>query len=167
MEGLDVVPVLLEEGDEEVDAQHGIGNEFIIRHFDVTNGNTTTEDLFKLEFDGCLGFFNLGGQIIRVSNWGGEFTGFIQTRAQETRDLLDDDIGSEEEIVTGSEFLDFLLTLVELFQVISGTEIDTKLFSLVAMNIVTQNANLQRRTGGMRKTNSSRETLVMLNVVIL
>ena len=31
VEGLDVLPVLLEEGHEEVDTQHGVGNEFVIR----------------------------------------------------------------------------------------------------------------------------------------
>jgi hypothetical protein len=166
-ERLDVLPVLFEERDEEVDAQHGVCNEFIVGHFDVTDGDTQAENLFKLEFDGGLGFFDLDGHVIRVRNGGGELTGLVQTGTQETRNLFDDDIGSEEEIVRGSELLDFLLSLLEFLQIFSRTEIDSELFGLIAVDFITQNANLQTGTGGVGQTDGSRETLVVLDVVVL
>lgn len=161
------MPVLLEEGDEEVDAQHGVGNEFIIGHLNVTNGNTQAKNLLKLELDGGSGFFNLGSQVIRVSNGGGELTGLVQTRTQKTGDLLDDDIRGKEEIVASSQLLNFLLSLVELLQIFSRTEINSKLLGLIAVNFITQNANLQRGTRGVGKTNRSRETLIVLEIVVL
>ena len=167
VEGLDILPVLLEEGDEEVDAQHGVGNELIISHFNVTNGDTQAQDLLELELDGSLGFFNLGRQIVGVGNGGGELTGLVQTRTQKTGDLLDDDIGSEEEIVGSSKLLNFLLTLVQLLQVFSRTEINTQLLGLIAVNFITQNANLQTGTRSGGETDGTGETLVVLNVVVL
>lgn len=167
IKGLDVLPVLLEEGDEEVDAQHGVGNDFVVGHFDVADGDTQAEDLLELEFDGGLGFFDLGSQVVGVGDGGGELTGLVQTRTQETGDLLDDDVGGEEEIVAGSQFLDFLLALVQLFQVVSGTEVDTELFGLIAVDFVTQDADLQGGTGGVGETDGTGETLVVLDVVVL
>ena len=167
VEGLDVLPVLLEEGNEEVDTQHGVGNEFVIRHFNVTDSDTQAQDLLELELDGSLSFLNLGSQIVRVGNGRGELTSLVQTGTQKTGNLLNDDIGSKEEIVRSSELLDFLLTLVQLFQIFSRTEINSQLFSLIAVNIITQNANLQAGTGSVGKTDGSGETLIVLNVVVL
>lgn len=161
------MPVLLKEGNEEVDAQHGVGNDFIISHLDVTDGDTKTKDLLELELDGGLGFFDLGGQVIGVGNGRGELTGLVQTRTQETRDLLDNDVGGQEEIVTTSKLLDFLLTLVKLLQVFSRTEINTKALGLIAMDLITQNTDLQRRTRSVGQADGTGETLVVLDVVVL
>ena len=67
-ERLDVLPVLLEEGDEEVDTQHGVGEDLIGGHLDVSDGDSETEDLLKLELDGGTNFQNLGSEIFGVGD---------------------------------------------------------------------------------------------------
>lgn len=48
MERVDVLPVLLEEGDEEVDGQHGVGDNLVLSHVDVADSNAQAENLLEL-----------------------------------------------------------------------------------------------------------------------
>ena len=49
VEGLDVVPVLLEKGDQEVDGDEDVLPQLGGVHDDVTDDNTETQDLLELE----------------------------------------------------------------------------------------------------------------------
>jgi hypothetical protein len=88
-----------------------------------------------------------------------EFTGWIQsqlkkiwrvhthsgltlgeTGAQETRDLLDEGIGSDESIVLARELLDQLLVFVELLEIVCGHGVDTSVLGTVDIVLVTKNA---------------------------
>lgn len=166
-EGLDVLPVLLEEGDEEVDAEHGVSSQFILGHGSMTDGSSQTEDLLELELDGSLDLGDLLGQVLVVGNGGGELTGLVQARTQETRDLLDEQVRGQEDVVLLGELLDELLVLVQLLQVISRTEVDPEGLGLVTVNLVTNDADFGVRLGDVGETDGTSETLITLGVVIL
>jgi len=63
-----------------------------------------------------------------------------QTGTQETGDLLDESLRSDESIVLASELLDQLLVLVELLQIISGHGVNTAVLGTVDIVLVTENA---------------------------
>lgn len=48
----DVLPVLLQQRDQEVDGQHDVSQSLIISHVNVTDGNTQAQNLLQLELDG-------------------------------------------------------------------------------------------------------------------
>jgi hypothetical protein len=146
----DVLPVLLEERDQEVDGweegkveredkrarsgsgtmqdqraegqrtKHDVGKDLVLSHVAVSDGNTEAEDLLELELDGRLDLVDLVLQVLGVSDGGGELSGLGKTGSEQSRDLLDEGLGSEEGVVLLGELLDELLVLVELLQVVNG-----------------------------------------------
>ena len=62
-----------------------------------------------------------------------------KTRTQETRNLLDEGIGSQESIVLASKLLDELLVLVQLLQVIGRHGINAVVLGTVKIVLVTEN----------------------------
>ena len=98
-ERLDVLPVLFQKRNQEVDRQHDVVNKLILIHLDVSNGNTQTQDLFQLELDGSLELSDLLFQVLGVGDRRGEFTSLGETRTQDTGNLLDQSLGSQESIV--------------------------------------------------------------------
>ena len=63
-----------------------------------------------------------------------------ETWTQETRDLLDEGVGSDEGIVLASELLDQLLVLVELLQILNGHGVNTTVLGTIDIVLVTENA---------------------------
>ena len=63
-----------------------------------------------------------------------------ETRTQETGDLLDEGVGSDEGIVLASKLLDELLVLVELLQVVGAHGVDAMVLGTVNVVLVTKNA---------------------------
>lgn len=63
-----------------------------------------------------------------------------ETGTQETGDLLDEGVGSDEGIVLASKFLDELLVLVELLQVVGGHGINTTVLRTIDIMLVTEDA---------------------------
>lgn len=101
VERLDVLPVLFEEGDEEVDTwigeldlcselksrnwrhtKHDVSEDLVIVHLDVANGNTQAQDLLQLELDGGPNLSELIGEVFRVGHGCREFSGFGETRTK-------------------------------------------------------------------------------------
>jgi hypothetical protein len=117
---LDVLPVLLKEGDQEVDGQHGVGEDLVIGHVDVADGDTEAENLLKLELDGGADLDDTLVDRVRVGDGGGELSGLGKTGTEQTGNLLDQGLGGKESIVLLGELLDELLVLVELLQVVDG-----------------------------------------------
>lgn len=132
-----VLPALLQEGDEVVDGQHQVTNELLSLHTDVTNGNTEAENLLKLELDGGLDVVDLVLHVLGVGDGGGELAGLGQTGTKETGNLLDQSLGSKEGIVLASKLLDELLVLVQLLQVVGGHGIETVVLGTVEIVLVT------------------------------
>ena len=90
-----------------------------------------------------------------------------QTRTQETRNLLDQGLGSDESVVLASELLDQLLVLVELLQVVGGHGVDAAVLGTVDIVLVTKNADAHVGTRDRGQADGARETLVTLGVIVL
>ena len=163
-QGFDVLPVLLEERNQEVDRQVQVLDKLIFRHVNITDSNVEAKDLLHLELDGGLDIIDFTKHIILMGQHGWEFTGLVQTWTQKTWDLFDQGFRSKESIVLLGKLLDqFLeisvrfdfviskcvggslttyLVLVELLEVISGHVWDTLGFGFVVVSSITNNANL-------------------------
>lgn len=70
-----VLPVFLEQRDQEVDGQHDVADDLILVHVDVTDGDTEAKNLLELEFDGALDLSELVGQVLSVRDGGRELAG--------------------------------------------------------------------------------------------
>ena len=108
-----------------------------------------------------------------------------QTGTQETRNLLDKSLGSDESIVLASELLDELLVLVQLLQVIRAHSVNTTVLSTINIMLVTENAIINQPrssnisfvfadvpdahagAGNDREADGSGETLVTLRIIVL
>lgn len=71
----DVLPALLEQGDEVVDGEHDVANELLRLHLDVADGDTHAEDLLELELDGRLDLVDASAEVIGVGDGSGELAG--------------------------------------------------------------------------------------------
>ena len=80
MEGLHVLPVLLQQGDEEVHGQVHVLSQLLLRHLHVADGNVKAEDLLHLELDGGLEVEHLGFDVIVVGDEGRELASLIRSR---------------------------------------------------------------------------------------
>ena len=74
METLDVLPVLLQQGDQEVHGQVNVLDQFFLSHANVANSNTEAQDLLHLELDGGLQIQSLLLQVVIVGDQSWEFT---------------------------------------------------------------------------------------------
>lgn len=90
-----------------------------------------------------------------------------QTRTQETGDLLDQSLGSDEGVVLASELLDQLLVLVELLEIVGGHGVNATVLGTVDIVLVTKNADAHVGTGNDGQADGSGETLVTLGVIVL
>ena len=102
MEGLDVLPVLLQQRDEEVGGQQDVGDQFIIILSGITDSYTHTQHLLQLEFDGRLRILNLSLQVITMRDGGGKLTSLVQEGTEQTGNLLDDGIRGKEDVILAS-----------------------------------------------------------------
>jgi len=167
VERLDVLPVLLEERYEEIDAQHDVGEDLILGHLDVADSNTQAKNLLELELDRRLNFDDLVAKILSVTDGGGELAGLGQAGTEETRNLLDERLGRQESIILLGELLDKLLVLVELLQVIGGHVLQLDLLGAINIGSICENAKRQARTRDVGELDGSRETLITLGIVVL
>ena len=74
VQGLHVLPVLLQQGDEEVHGEMDVLDELLLSHPDIADGHGQTEDLLHLELDGGLQVGNLGRQVVAVGHQSGELS---------------------------------------------------------------------------------------------
>lgn len=72
MESSDVLPSLLHEGNQEVDAHGDVLSEGFFAHFSSSDGSTHAVDLLRLELDSLLEFFDLGVDLFSFDNVDGE-----------------------------------------------------------------------------------------------
>ena len=72
MEGLHVLPVLLQQGDEEVHGQVHVLSQLLLSHLHVADGDVEAENLLHLELDGGLQVEHLRLDVIGVGDQAGE-----------------------------------------------------------------------------------------------
>jgi len=163
----DVLPVLLEQRDQEVDGKHDVGKDLVLSHVAVSDGDTEAKDLLKLELDGRLNLVDLVLEVLGVGDGGRELSGLGKTGTEQSRDLLDEGLGSQEGVVLLGELLDELLVLVELLQVINGHVLKLNLLSSVNVSGIGENADGHPGSGDVGELDGSGESLVSLRVVVL
>jgi len=167
VQGLDVLPVLFEERNEEVDAKHDVGKDLILGHLDVANSNTEAENLLELELDSRANLNKLVREIFSAGDWSGELAGFGKTGTKETRDLLDQGFRRQESVILLGKFLDKLLVLVKLLQVVDGHVLELDLFCAIDIGGIGKNADRHAGAGDIGELHGSGETLVSLGIVVL
>ena len=159
-----VLPALLEKGNEVVDGQHDVGNKLLLGHANVANSNTHAENLLELELDGGLDFVDTAGKIVGVGDGSRELASLGQTGTEQTGNLLDEGVGGDEGIVLASKLLDELLVLVELLEIVGAHGVDTAVLGTVDIVLVTKNADGHVGAGDSRQLDGTAETLVTLGV---
>jgi len=143
VQGSDVLPVLLEERNKEVDGGLNVVVQLTVSHGDASDSNTHAQHLLHLELDGALNFSHLGLNVVVVGDQGGELASLVQSGAEETGDLTNDNFRSEEVVILLSQLLDELLVTVELLKSFNITRVDFELFSNFTMYGITEDAELQ------------------------
>lgn len=162
-----VLPSLLQKRNQVVDGQHDVRDQLILSHANVANGDTQAEDLLQLELDGRLDIGDLLLEILVVGDGGGELAGLGETRTQETRNLLDELLGSDESVILAGKLLDELLVLVELLQVIDAHGIISQVLGTVNVVLVTKDADGHAGARNLRELDGARETLVTHGIIVL
>jgi len=167
---LDVVPSLLEEGDQEIEGHHDVFAELELSHLFVTDAGSEASDLLELELDGRTGITNGLGKGLLVSHGGGELTDTVKNGTNNGGNLLEDGIGSHEQSVLLGPLLDDLLVLVELLEGVQVGEINVGegvLLVLFLVLLIGDNADLEVLTRAVGKADGTHETLVLLGIVVL
>ena len=80
MEGLDVLPVLLQQGHQEVHGQVDVLSQLLLRHLNVSNSNIQAQNLLHLELDGGLEVEHLGLDVIGVGDQARELASLSKNR---------------------------------------------------------------------------------------
>jgi hypothetical protein len=167
VEGLDVLPVLLQEGDKEVDGHDDVLDDEILSETDVTNGNSDTENLLKLELDGTLDGVDLLHHVLSGEEESWELSSLVQSWSQKTRNESENGLRGEEGVVLLGELLDELLVLVEFLQSLNITEVNSVLLGLVDVMGISQNAEVHSWLDLSGDLDGSGETLILLWIVVL
>merc|ERR1719154_256198 len=162
-----VLPMLLQQRDQEIHSQMNILHKIFLRHSDVAYSNGKAENFLHLKLDGGLQVQDLLLQVVAVSDQGGEFTGFVQARTQKSGNLLDQSVGCQEGVVLLCQLLRLLLVFVQFLKVVSRHTLDTKRPGLITMLLISKQTHLELVARNMLKLNGSGETLVLLGVVVL
>lgn len=98
--------------------------------------------------------------------WGRKYT-LGKTGTEETRNLLDQSLGSDEGIVLASKLLDELLVLVQLLEIVGGHGVNTAVLGTIEIVLVTQDADGHVGAGHGGELDGAGETLVTLRVIVL
>ena len=167
VEGADVLPVLLEQGHKEVDGLDGVGDNLVLGHADVANGNTDGEHLLHLELDGGLELVDLGLKVLLVGHGGRELARLVEAWAKDTGKLLEELGRREEGVVLLGQLLDELLVLLQLLERLDVHAGHTGGLGLIAVTIVTEHAHLQVGACNGGEAHSAAETLVAGRIVVL
>jgi hypothetical protein len=100
-----------------------------------------------------------------LRNWEKHTLG--ETWTEETWNLLDQSVGSDEGIVLAGKLLDELLVLVKLLQVIGGHGVNTAVLSTIDIVLITENADAHVWARNLWEADGSGETLVTLRIIVL
>merc|ERR1711935_1217452 len=92
-QGLDVLPRLLEQTDQEIDREGDVLHQLGGAHAGVADSHAEAEDLLELELDVGTDLVHLVVHGVSRGEERRELTGLVETGAQQTRDLLDERLG--------------------------------------------------------------------------
>mmetsp|Transcript_19771 Transcript_19771/g.75880 ORF Transcript_19771/g.75880 Transcript_19771/m.75880 type:complete len:341 (-) Transcript_19771:13-1035(-) len=170
VDGLHVLPLLLEHGHKKVDRGHDVGAHLVHVHGHVGDGGVEAHHLLHLELDGALHLLHHAGHGVGGRDGGGELAGTVEARAKQTGDQLDDGLGGEEGVVLLGHLLHKLLVLVELLELLHGAGLDARVSEAGHVLGVLgggEDAKLEVADGAVRELHGAGETLVLRRVVVL
>jgi len=167
VEGLDVLPALLQKRDEEVDATLDVGLDLLLSERNVGDGNTKAEGLLHLELDLGLKLKNLSGKVIGVLDDGRELTGTVEGRTVQLGDLTKNSLASKEAVVLLAELLHGLLVTADGLKTVDAHAGKVELLGLIKVDLVTKDANLDALLARVGQTHNTAETLVLLDIPVL
>lgn len=90
MEGADVLPSFLHEGDEEVDSHGEVLPDVFLGEFDAADGSTHAVGLLALELDSLLQFVDLGSNFFSFGKVDGETAHLDEHVTEKLGNLLAD-----------------------------------------------------------------------------
>jgi hypothetical protein len=164
---LEVLPVLLEQGDQEVDGHDGVLADLVLSHLGVTDAGAEAQNLLELELDGGLELVDLVSDGLVEADDGGELTRTIHVGADETGDVLDDGLRAEEGVVLVAHLLDELLVLVELLELVLVLGGEASLLGDILVAEIANKADGHAGAAHVGQLHGARETLVLLDIVVL
>lgn len=142
MEGSDVLPSLLHEGDQEVDAHGNVLSEGFLAHFSSSDGSTHAVNLLGLEFDGLLQLLDLGGDLFSFDDVDGESVHLDQHVSEKLGGLFANAFGGKENVVFLSPLFDFVFVLIEGLETVDINVGDTEGLCFLDVYSVSKDANL-------------------------
>jgi len=174
VDGLHVVPALLQEGGQEVQGRDDVLSELLVRHVLVTYGSVKVGDLLELPLDGGLHVVDGLIEWVAMGDWLWESTDSVKDWADDAGNFLDEGVSGKEEIVLLGPLLDKLLVLVELLQVVKGGHLDSRAFKtvseslgLILMLLIGNQADLEVWSWDVWQSDGGGEPLVLLWIVVL
>ena len=169
MDSLDVLPLLLQEGGQEIEGHSNVLSDLFIGHGLVGSGDVKAGNLLQLPLDGSSNIFDLSEEWFVVGDWSWESTNSVEHWSKDDWDLLDEGVSSEEEGVLLGPLLDELLVLVELLEVIEGGNFDIKSGGggFISVFLIGNQTDLQVWSWDVWELDSSDESLIFLWIVIL
>ena len=78
MDSPEILPSLLQEGDQEVETHDNVLSDFFLSHLLISDGNSHTCDLLKLELNGGSQIIDLSLQVFVMSNDLREHADFVE-----------------------------------------------------------------------------------------
>ena len=167
VDDLDVLPLLLQERDEEVDGENNVTLQLVSVEVDMTDRDGEAEDLLHLELDGVENVVDLLSRVFVVVDDRRELTSSVKTGTHDSRKLLDEGIRSQESVVLLSELTDELLVLVEVGDFINVHARNTFLLTDLLVLIVDEDADINVRSGGVGEDEGTSETLILSGINLL
>jgi hypothetical protein len=166
---LEVLPALLEEGGKEVECHDDVLSELLVGHSLVADSDVEAGDLLKLPLDGTSHISDLLSEGLVVSHGLREETDSVKMVTANLGDLSDNRVRGEEELVLLGPLGDGLLLLVELSESLKGDDLnlDTGRGDLIGVLLIGNDANLKLGTRDVGKSDGTRETLILLGIVVL
>ena len=128
IDGLDVVPSFLRQGDKEVHSLEHIFAQFFFREVLVSNGKVQSQHFLELELDGLLVSKDLGTQRRGFVHHLRESVNSVQNWSHQLGDGLDEGVSGQKHVVFLGPFLDKFLVLVKLGQEVNVNLVDIKFF---------------------------------------
>jgi hypothetical protein len=162
---LEVLPVLLQQGDEEVDRQRRVLAELVGLHVDVANADAEGERLLELELDCGADVVGLLGEVVAEGDRRRELVEAVHVRADDTGDGLDDRLRRQERVVAVAHLLNELLVLVEFLEVFHCHGVQLGCLGGVLVLQVRDHADAHARARHVREAQRAGETLVLVGDV--
>ena len=162
----DVLPSLLEQGNEIVDGHVDVVSELFSVELESSHGAAETDALLQLELDGVLQLLNLGHDLLSFVHGDGELAHLDQHVSEQLVNLLDDDVRTQEHIVLLGPLSDLGLFLIEGLETLDVDKVEASILGLLIVHGATKHANLEGRIDLVGQLDGSVELLVLFEVVL-